>query len=110
VTSDEPTRKLILFFSVFVLLQFWNLFNARCLGQNHSAFSRILENKGFVIIASTIFLGQILIIQFGGTVFRTVPLALQDWIIILAGTSVVLWVGELWRLSSRLREEVYLRG
>jgi Ca2+-transporting ATPase len=91
------------FFTVFVMLQFWNLFNARCLGRKHSAFSKILANKGFITIASAIFIGQILMVQFGGTVFRTVPLSLRDWVVIVAGTSVVLWAGELLRLITRLR-------
>jgi Ca2+-transporting ATPase len=90
------------FFTVFVMLQFWNLFNARCLGRKHSAFSKIFENKGFIIIATAIFIGQILMVQLGGTVFRTVPLSLRDWVIIVAGTSVVLWAGELLRLITRL--------
>ena len=93
--------ELSVFFAVFVLLQFWNLFNARCLGLNQSAFQGLGENKSFVAIASTIFLGQILIVQFGGTIFRTVPLTLRDWLIIILGTSIVLWLGELQRYLRR---------
>lgn len=104
--------ELSIFFSVFVMLQFWNLFNARCLGRSQSAFSKIFENKGFITIATAIFIGQILMVQFGGTVFRTVPLSLRDWVIIIAGTSIVLWGGELWRLIMRIksREEGYARA
>ncbi|OQA14058.1 MAG: Calcium-transporting ATPase [bacterium ADurb.Bin363] len=90
-----------IFFNVFVLLQFWNLFNARCLGLTQSAFSGILQNRGFIVIATTIFIGQILIIQFGGKAFRTVPLSLEDWLIIAGVTSLVLWIGEIWRLIAR---------
>ena len=93
--------ELSIFFAVFVLLQFWNLFNVRSWGMKQSAFVGLNKNKGFIAIALSIFLGQILIIQFGGSVFRTVPLSLQDWLMIIAGTSIVLWVGELWRLLSR---------
>ncbi len=95
--------ELSVFFTVFVMLQCWNLFNARCLGQSHSAFRGILENKGFVVIASAIFVGQIFIVQFGGGLFRTVPLSLRDWVLIVLGTSVVLWSGEFSRLFKRLR-------
>ena len=94
-------RELSIFFSVFVMCQFWNLFNARCLSLFHSAFHNIMENKGFVGIASAIFVGQILIIQFGGKAFRTVPLSFRDWLLILVGTSVVLWIGEIWRWTQR---------
>lgn len=95
--------ELSVFFTVFVLLQFWNLFNARCLGLSHSALSGISQNKGFIMIAAAIFVGQILIVQFGGHVFRTVPLTLKDWLIITVATSSVLWAGELWRLLRRIR-------
>ena len=93
--------ELSLFFSFFVMLQFWNLFNARCLGLDKSAFADVFENTGFVLIASMIFIGQILIIQFGGEMFRTVPLSLNDWLLIVGGTSIVLWIGEILRLIKR---------
>ncbi|WP_072620786.1 calcium-translocating P-type ATPase, PMCA-type [Spirulina major] len=89
--------ELSVFFAVFVFLQFWNLFNARCLGVQQSAFKGLLDNQGFVWIALTIFVGQVLIIQFGGDVFRTVPLNIGDWLKIIGGASVVLWIGEGWR-------------
>lgn len=93
--------KLSVFFTVFVMLQFWNLFNARCLGRTSSAFSGLLANKGFLIIATAIFVGQVLIIELGGKAFRTEPLTLRDWILIVGGTSIVLWIGELRRLFGR---------
>jgi Ca2+-transporting ATPase len=89
------------FFTVFVLLQFWNLFNARCLGLSHSAVSGIFQNRGFIITASAILFGQIAIVQFGGNMFRTVPLTLRDWLIIIVATSTVLWIGELTRFARR---------
>lgn len=95
--------ELSVFFSVFVMLQFWNLFNARCLGLKQSALAGVWENPSLLIIAAAIFVGTILLVQFGGSVFRTVPLQLTDWIIIIATTSVVLWAGELYRLTRRLQ-------
>ncbi len=101
--GEVSPYELSIFFAVFVLLQFWNLFNARCLGLKQFAFSGLSKNRAFLAIAATIFVGQILIVQFGGSVFRTVPLSLRDWIAIVAGTSIVLWVGEIWRLIMRLK-------
>ncbi|NER02689.1 MAG: calcium-translocating P-type ATPase, PMCA-type, partial [Okeania sp. SIO3C4] len=90
--------ELSLFFTTFVMLQFWNMFNAKCFGLKESAFFNISKNGSFVAIAAFIFVGQILMVQFGGAVFRTVPLSLRDWLVIVGGTSIVLWVGEIWRL------------
>ena len=90
--------ELSLFFTTFVMLQFWNMFNAKCFGLRESAFSSISKNGSFIAIAALIFLGQILMVQYGGAVFRTVPLSLRDWLIIIGGTSVVLWIGEIWRI------------
>ncbi|NEP91054.1 MAG: calcium-translocating P-type ATPase, PMCA-type [Okeania sp. SIO2C2] len=90
--------ELSLFFTTFVMLQFWNMFNAKCFGLKESAFSNISKNGSFVAIAAFIFVGQILMVQFGGAVFRTVPLSLRDWLVIVGGTSIVLWVGEIWRM------------
>ena len=95
--------ELSLFFSFFVMLQFWNLFNARCLGLDKSAFANVIENKGFVLIAAMIFLGQVFIIQFGGEMFRTVPLSLNDWLLIIGSTSIVLWIGEIARFLKRVQ-------
>jgi Ca2+-transporting ATPase len=93
--------ELSVFFAVFVLLQFWNLFNARCLGLTQSALVGIFDNKAFVAIASTILSGQILIIQFGGNIFRTVPLSISDWLWIISSTSIILWIGEIYRYFQR---------
>jgi Ca2+-transporting ATPase len=99
VTDYEIT----VFFTVFVLFQFWNLFNARCLGQTYSALSKLTENKGFLAIIASIFVGQLLITQYGGEIFRTVPLSLHDWGVLVLVTSLVLWCGELWRALARRR-------
>ncbi|HOT30520.1 MAG TPA: calcium-translocating P-type ATPase, PMCA-type, partial [Candidatus Ozemobacteraceae bacterium] len=102
--SDGVTpRELTVFFTIFIMLQFWNLFNARCLGLSQSAFKGLYNNRGFVVIAIAIFIGQILIVEFGGSVFRTVPLSFGDWVMILIATSPVLLVGELLRWRDRTR-------
>jgi Ca2+-transporting ATPase len=95
--------ELSVFFSVFVMLQLWNLFNARCLGLSQSAFHGFFSNRGFVCIAALIFVGQIVMTQAGGEAFRTVPLSFTDWILIVASTSLVLWFGELLRWTARRR-------
>jgi len=95
--------ELSLFFSTFVMLQFWNMFNAKTFGLKESAFNNIIKNKGFLTIALVIFFGQILMVQIGGDIFRTVPLSWHDWLIIIAGTSAILWIGEITRLFSRLK-------
>ena len=99
--GEITTYELSLFFTTFVMLQFWNMFNARCLGSTQSAFKGLFQNKAFVAIASIILFGQILIIQFGGNVFRTVPLSLKDWLIITGSTSIVLVIGEVKRYFAK---------
>jgi Ca2+-transporting ATPase len=99
--SDAQRHSLTVFFSTFVLLQFWNLFNARCLGTNRSALAGLFANKAFLLIAGVILVGQIVLVQFGGDVFRTTPLSALDWAVIILGTSPVLIVGELLRWRAR---------
>ena len=90
--------ELSLFFTIFVFLQFWNMFNARAFATGRSAL-HLKGCRGFTLIALAIFIGQILIIECGGQFFNVVPLRLSDWMIIIAGTSSVLWIGELFRLK-----------
>jgi Ca2+-transporting ATPase len=99
--AEVTDYEITIFFTTFVLLQFWNLFNARCLGQTYSALSKLTENKGFLAIIASIFVGQVLITQHGGEIFRTVPLSLHDWVVLVLVTSLVLWGGELWRAVQR---------
>lgn len=100
--SDEyAAEALTIFFSFFVLLQFWNMFNARTLGSNKSGFAGLSQNPYFIAIAVVIVLGQILIVSIGGDFFRVVPLQAMTWIKILGVTSVVLIVGEIARALSR---------
>jgi len=94
-------RELTLFFCAFTLAQVWNLFNAKCWGSNQSFFRRWLDNRAFLGIVLTIVVGQIMIVQFGGKLFRTIPLDVKDWAGLIAATSVVFWAGELIRLIRR---------
>jgi Ca2+-transporting ATPase len=84
------------------MFQFWNMFNAKTFLSGWSAFKNLRNSKGFVSVALLIVVGQILIVQFGGEVFRTVPLSLRDWALIIAGTSSVLLLGELLRCAAAL--------
>lgn len=99
--NSISTYELSLFFTIFVMLQFWNMFNARTLGGYKSAFYKIKENKSFLIIAAIILLLQIVIIEIGGKFFRTESIAVTDWLVIIAGTSFVLWFGEIFRWMKR---------
>lgn len=95
------TYELSLIFTTFVMLQFWNLFNARAYATHRSAVH--LEKCGeFLMIAALIFVGQIFIVTVGGEFFSVTPLKFSDWLIIVLGTSLVLWVGEILRVVSRL--------
>ena len=92
---------LTVFFTVFVLLQFWNLFNARVFGTTHSALGHLKSSYVLMGVAAIILIGQFIIVQFGGEVFRCTPLSLKTWGILLAATSPVLWIGELLRLFQK---------
>ena len=93
--------KLTVFFTIFVMLQWWNLFNARMLGSCHSAFRRIWACRGFLFVLLFVLVGQWVIVTFGGRMFRTVPLSWQTWAAIIGGTSLVLWIGEIYRFLKR---------
>lgn len=101
VVGNKIKYFLSYFFTVFVLLQFWNMFNAKAFGTNKSAFAGMKQSLGFILVVILILIGQILIVSFGGNVFRTVPLTLTDWLLIIGATSFVLWIGELIRLCTR---------
>lgn len=94
-----------LFFTIFVMLQFWNMFNARAIATGHSAFHEISSCRGFVFIVALIFFGQILIVELGGAMFNVVPLSISDWLITVGATSLVLWIGEFVRLVCPAKKE-----
>ena len=97
------THQLTIFFTAFVMLQFWNLFNAKTLNSHHSTFRRLYADRGLLLVLLLILAGQWLIVTFGGRMFRTVPLTFTEWAAIIGATSVVMWVGEVWR---RLKPKV----
>ena len=101
-TVEVPTA-LTAFFTIFVMLQFWNLFNASVFGTNHSVFKDSRHALGMISVAGIILIGQIIIVEFGGKVFRTVPLTLTEWLYIIGATSLVLWVGEIYRWIQRIK-------
>ena len=95
-------HELTVFFTTFVMIQFWNLFNAKSLGSNRTAFRHFLKDKGMILVLALVLVGQWLIVTFGGEMFRTVPLSLTEWLVIIGATSIILWVGEIWRAFKHL--------
>lgn len=95
-------HELTMFFTTFVMIQFWNLFNAKALMSHHTAFCHFLKDKGMILVLVLVLVGQWIIVTFGGEMFRTTPLSLHEWLLIIGSTSVVLWVGELWRTFKRM--------
>lgn len=101
VHNGMTPYELTLFFTIFVFMQFWNIFNAKAFMTGQSVFHGLFTKniaKGFCLTLAMILVGQILIVTFGGAMFEVVPLSFGDWLRIIAATSVILWVGELWRI------------
>lgn len=96
--GEVQKHELSMFFTTFVMLQFWNLLNAKALGSGKSALHGIFKDRGLLGIMAMILFGQWVIVTFGGKMFRTVPLSLSEWIYIICGTSLMLWLGEVWRM------------
>jgi len=97
------TKELTIFFTIFVMLQWWNLFNAKTLGGCRTAFHRLMADNGLLLVLAIILIGQWIIVEFGGKMFRTVPLDLETWIWIIVGTSPVMIIGEIFRGIGKLR-------
>lgn len=104
-TGGISAYSLSCFFTTFVLLQFWNMLNAKTFGTSKSAFSGLKRCTGFLATSALIVIGQILIVTFGGDVFRTVPITFKDWLIIAGATSFVLWIGEIIRMAQRIKSK-----
>lgn len=105
VNAGLSPYELSLFFTIFVFMQFWNIFNAKAFRTKDSAFHGFFSKampKGFVITLLIIFVGQILIVTFGGEMFNVVPLQIGDWLLIVLCSSLILWVGEVERLAKRV--------
>jgi Ca2+-transporting ATPase len=85
------------------MMQFWNMFNAKAYLSGSSAFKGLLENKSFLFVCLIIVLGQFLIVTYGGKMFNVVPLTAESWGVIIASTSLVLWLGEAIRLFTSKR-------
>ncbi len=96
-----------LFFTIFVMLQFWNLFNAKAFMTSDSAFKGISwkNTKWFIVIALVIFVGQVLMTECPGLqeMFNVAEGGVKfiDWVIITVATSFVLWIGEALRLLKK---------
>ena len=99
--SGITVYELSVFFTVFVMLQFWNMFNAKAFGTKNSAFAGLGRCYAFLGVLLLILAGQFAIVTWGGEVFRTVPLSPRDWGIIIGATSLVLWGGEIGRLARK---------
>ena len=97
--------ELSMFFTFFVMLQFWNLFNARAMGTKKSAFSHLGRNRSFIYIVLLILALQVIIVTFGGAFFRTVPLSFTDWMVIIGASALVVVIGELSRLARRMSDK-----
>lgn len=89
-------------FTIFVFLQFWNLFNAKAYHTGKSAFCNITKSfGGFELALLIILIGQFVIVTFGGEMFCVEPLKWQEWLICFIGTSPVLVIGELIRFFKK---------
>ena len=101
--SSMTPYDLTVFFTFFVFLQFWNLFNAKSFESGHSCFAKIKESKVFFMTVLLILAGQIVIVNFGGMMFSVTPLKLVDWVILFVASSFVMWIGEIVHLIYRVR-------
>ena len=99
--AGVSAEELTVFFTIFVMLQWWNLFNAKSLGSRRSAFHKFLSDRGLLFVLFIILAGQWLIVELGGKMFRTVPLDIETWLWIILGTSPVMIVGEIVRRIRR---------
>ena len=94
-------HEMTIFFTIFVMLQFWNLFNAKTLGSSQSAFRKLWRERGFLLVLALILIGQVIIVQFGGKMFRTDGMSWHEWIIVIGSTALIVLLGELYRYIKR---------
>ena len=100
-SGELTVRELTLFFSTFVFMQFWNMFNAKGFETRHSVFKDWYGCREFFLILLAIAVGQVLIVEFGGAVFRTVPLSWGEWAAVIGATSLIAFGGEAVRALRR---------
>lgn len=108
--AGMDVHELTLFFTTFVMLQWWNLLNAKALGSDHSAFHQLLSDRTLLLVMLLVLVGQWGIVTFGGEMFRVTPLSLKEWGIIILVTSPVLWIGEILRLLKKSPSPSLPRG
>ena len=107
VGGNFTPKELSLLFTIFVFMQFWNIFNAKAYHTMDSAFKGLFDKdimRGFGVTILIIAIGQILIITFGGEMFSVVPLPFDEWVRIIIGTSLILWLGEIERWVHRMKK------
>ena len=108
--AGMDVHELTLFFTTFVMLQWWNLFNAKALGSDHSAFHQLLSDRTLLLVMLLVLVGQWGIVTFGGEMFRVTPLSFKEWGVIILVTSPVLWIGEMLRLLKKSPSPSLPRG
>ena len=108
--AGMDVHELTLFFTTFVMLQWWNLLNAKALGSEHSAFHQLLSDRTLLLVMLLVLVGQWGIVTFGGEMFRVTPLSLKEWGVIILVTSPVLWIGEMLRLLRKSPSPSLPRG
>jgi Ca2+-transporting ATPase len=102
--SPLNAHQVSIFFTTYVVFQVWNIINCRSLSAYESGLKGVFANPTFLSVMILILLGQIVIIQTGGSIFKVQPLGLLDWLIILAATSVVIIKAEVSRFFQRIRK------
>jgi Ca2+-transporting ATPase len=105
-TGDSPRstefpeltlRQVSIFFTVYVFFQVWNEINCRSLTPEISGLVGLTRNLVFLAVLAVVVLGQMVIVTFGGAVFKVEPLSAIDWLAIAAGTASVLVFAEVTR-------------
>lgn len=93
--GEASLKELTIFFSTFIFLQFWNMFNAKGFEARHSSFTQLKGCREFFLILLLIFAGQVLIVEFGGEVFRCMPMRLTEWLAVVCSTSLLAIGGDV---------------
>ncbi|MBO7609100.1 MAG: calcium-translocating P-type ATPase, PMCA-type [Muribaculaceae bacterium] len=105
ISQEISTSELTIFFTTFVLLQFWNMFNAKSFASGHRALHNFSGSKVFFGVMLLILVGQVLIVQFGGPMFQVEPLPFTTWLILFVLTLPVFLVGEIYHFVMERKEK-----